>query len=282
MKMTEKITVPYLMEMKAKGEKITMLTAYDFSTAQAIDQAGVDIVLIGDSLAMVILGHENTLSVTMEEMLHHTRPVARACKRAMVVGDMPFMSYQVSAEDAMRNAGRFIQEGGAEAIKLEGGEEVAEATERIVKMGIPVMGHLGLTPQSVHAFGGYKLQAGDVEAAKKLIKEAKILEQAGAFSIVFEKIPAQVAKIVTDSLTIPTIGIGAGPSCDGQVLVTNDLLGQFEKFIPKFVKQYAQQSKETKKAIAQYVKEVKGGTFPTEEHSYFASDEVVKALRKGS
>lgn len=280
--MTEKVTVPYLMEMKVKGEKITMLTAYDFSTAQAIDQAGVDIVLIGDSLAMVVLGHENTLSVTMDEMLHHTRPVARACQRAMVVGDMPFMSYQVSAEDAMRNAGRFIQEGGAEAIKLEGGEEVAEATERIVKMGIPVMGHLGLTPQSIHAFGGYKLQARDVEAAKKLIKDAKILEQAGAFSIVLEKIPVQIAEIVTEEVSIPTIGIGAGGDCDGQVLVTNDLLGQFEKFVPKFVKQYAQQSKETKKAIAQYVKEVKEGTFPAEEHSYFLSEEVAKAIKRGS
>lgn len=280
--MAEKVTVPHLLEMKAKGERITMLTAYDYSTAQAIDQAGVDIVLIGDSLAMVILGHENTLSVSMEEMLHHTRPVAKACQRAMVVGDMPFMSYQVSSEDAMRNAGRFISEGGAQAIKLEGGEEVAEATERIVKMGVPVMGHLGLTPQSVHAFGGYTLQARDVEAAKKLIKDAKILEQAGAFSIVLEKIPAQIAKVVTETVSIPTIGIGAGADCDGQVLVTNDMLGQFEKFIPKFVKQYAHLSRETKKAIEEYVKEVKAGTFPSEEHSYSASEEVIKALRKGS
>lgn len=277
--MADKVTVPHLVEMKAKGEKIAMLTAYDFSTAQALDQAGVDIALIGDSLAMVVLGHENTLSVTMEDMLHHVKPVARACKRAMVVADMPFLSYQISVDDGMRNAGRFIQEGGAQAVKLEGGEEVAELTARLVKTGIPVMGHLGLTPQSIHAFGGYKLQASDVDAAKRLIRDAKLLEEAGAFSIVLEKIPAEVAKVVSDSLTIPTIGIGAGIDCDGQVLVTNDLLGQFEKFVPKFTKQYAHIGRDTRNAFSRYVKEVKAGTFPAREHSYFAGSEVAKALK---
>lgn len=277
--MADKVTVPRLVEMKAKGEKIAMLTAYDFSTAQALDQAGVDIALIGDSLAMVVLGHENTLSVTMEDMLHHVKPVARACKRAMVVADMPFLSYQISVEDGMRNAGRFIQEGGAQAVKLEGGEGVAELTARLVKMGIPVMGHLGLTPQSVHAFGGHKLQASDVAAAKRLIHDAKLLEEAGAFSIVLEKIPVEVAKVVSESLTVPTIGIGAGVDCDGQVLVTNDLLGQFEKFVPKFTKQYAHIARDTRNAFTQYVKEVKAGTFPGREHSYFAGDAVAKALK---
>lgn len=266
--------------MKAKGEKITMLTAYDYITAAAIDKAGIDIILVGDSLGMVVLGYDNTLAVTMEDMLHHTRPVARAVRRAMVVGDMPFMSFQVSAEEAMRNAGRFVQEAGAEAVKLEGGEEVAETTRRIVDMGVPVMGHLGLTPQSVHQLGGFKLQAKTIEQAKKLIKDAKILEKAGCFSIVLEKVPAQVAKIVTETVSIPTIGIGAGVFCDGQVLVTPDLLGLYEKFVPKFVKQYARLGPAIKSALRDYVKEVKKGKFPTDEHSFFASEEVIQALKE--
>ncbi|MFZ3063548.1 MAG: 3-methyl-2-oxobutanoate hydroxymethyltransferase [Actinomycetota bacterium] len=275
-----KVTVPDLLEMKAKGEKITMLTAYDYITAAAIDEVGIDIILVGDSLGMVVLGYDNTLAVTMEDMLHHTRPVARAVRRAMVVGDMPFMSFQVSAEEAMRNAGRFVQEAGAEAVKLEGGEEVAETTRRIVDMGVPVMGHLGLTPQSVHQLGGFKLQAKTIEQAKKLIKDAKILEKAGCFSIVLEKVPAQVAKIVTETVSIPTIGIGAGVFCDGQVLVTPDLLGLYEKFVPKFVKQYARLGPAIKSALRDYVKEVKKGKFPTEEHSFFASEEVIQALKE--
>lgn len=275
-----KVTVPDLLEMKAKGEKITMLTAYDYITAAAIDEAGIDIILVGDSLGMVVLGYDNTLAVTMEDMLHHTRPVARAARRAMVVGDMPFMSFQVSAEEAMRNAGRFVQEAGAEAVKLEGGEEVAETTRRIVDMGVPVMGHLGLTPQSVHQLGGFKLQAKTIEEAKKLIKDARILEEAGCFSIVLEKVPAQVAKIVTESVSIPTIGIGAGVFCDGQVLVTPDLLGLYEKFVPKFVKQYVRLGPTIKTAFRDYVKEVREGKFPAEEHSFFASEEVIQALKE--
>jgi 3-methyl-2-oxobutanoate hydroxymethyltransferase len=275
-----KVTVPDLFEMKTKGEKITMLTAYDYLTAAAIDEAGVDIILVGDSLGMVVLGYDNTLAVTMEDMLHHTRPVARAAKRAMVVGDMPFMSFQVSVEEAMRNAGRFVQEAGAEAVKLEGGGEVAETSRCIVNMGVPVMGHLGLTPQSVHQLGGFKLQAKTIEEAKRLIKDAKILEEAGCFSIVLEKVPAQVAKIVTGAVSIPTIGIGAGVFCDGQVLVTQDLLGLYEKFVPKFVKQYAKLGPDIKTAFTEYVEEVKKGRFPAEEHSFFASEEVIQALKE--
>lgn len=264
----DKVTTLSLKEMKSKGEKITMLTAYDYLMATLLDESGVDILLVGDSLAMVTLGYETTLPVTMEEMLHHTAAVARGAKRAMVVGDMPFMSYQVSTEKAVYNAGRFLKETEAQAVKLEGGQEVAEVTKLIVDIGIPVMGHLGLTPQSIHQLGGYGLQAKEDEAAKKLLADAKILEEAGCFSLVLEKIPASLAAEVTKSISIPTIGIGAGLECDGQVLVTQDMLGMFKKFTPRFVKQYAQVGDAINQAVSGYVKEVKEGKFPGKEHSF--------------
>lgn len=263
------ITTSVIGEMKKNGEKITMLTAYDYSTAALLDEAGVDIILVGDSLGMVVLGYKTTLPVTMEDMIHHTRPVAMAARRAMVIGDMPFMSYQVSIGEAVRNAGRFLQEANAHGVKLEGGREVAEITRRITSAGIPVMGHLGLTPQSVHKFGGYKVQGREDAPARRILEDSKILEEAGAFSIVLECIPADLARQITDSLTIPTIGIGAGVHCDGQVLVVNDMLGMFEKFTPKFVKKYAALNVSIKEAVKQYLDEVRQGVFPDEEHSFF-------------
>jgi 3-methyl-2-oxobutanoate hydroxymethyltransferase len=254
--------------MKRTGEKIAMLTAYDFSTASIVDEAGIDIILVGDSLGMVVMGYDSTLPVTMEDMIHHTKAVSRAVKRAMVIGDMPFMSYQTSVEDAVRNAGRFMKEAGAHGVKLEGGREVAEITRRITSAGIPVMGHLGLTPQSVHKFGGYKVQGkGDI-AAKRILEDAKILEEAGAFSLVLECVPATLAGEISKSLEMPTIGIGGGIDCDGQVLVVNDMLGMFDKFTPKFVKKYANLSVDIKKAVGQYIDEVRNGVFPDEEHSF--------------
>ncbi len=277
---SNKVTVNYLKEAKASGEKLTMLTAYDFPTAAAIDAAGIDMVLVGDSLGMVVLGYDNSIPVTMDDMIHHTKPVVRATKRAMVIGDMPFMSYQVSRKEAMRNAGRFLQEAGADAVKLEGGQEVAKTTAAIVGMGVPVIGHLGLTPQSVNVFGGWGLQATGVAAAEKLIADAVALENAGCCAVVLEKIPAPVAKVVTEAIGIPTIGIGAGPDCDGQVLVTNDVLGLFEKFTPKFCKRYAEFGAEMRAAFDAYGKDVKDGSFPAEEHSFPADPAVVEALAK--
>ena len=262
-----KITTAIVREMKKRGEKISMLTAYDYSTAAVLDQSGVDILLVGDSLGMVVLGYDSTLPVTMEDMIHHTRAVSRAVKRAMVIGDMPFMSYQVSVEKAVYNAGRFLQEGGAHGIKLEGGRDVAEATRKITAAGIPVMAHLGLTPQSVHQFGGFKVQGKEDAAAKTILEDARILEEAGAFSLVLECVPASLAKTITESLTIPTIGIGAGVDCDGQVLVVNDMLGLFERFTPRFVKKYAKLNVQMKEAVGEYIKEVKTGAFPDEEHT---------------
>lgn len=280
--MAEKVTVNYLKEAKNTGEKLTMLTAYDFPTAAALDAAGIDMILVGDSLGMVVLGYDSTIPVTMDEMIHHTKPVARAVQRAMVIGDMPFMSYQISKREAMRNAGRFLQEAGADAVKLEGGEEIAKTAAAIVEMGVPVIGHLGLTPQSVNVFGGYGLQAKGVETAKKLIADALVLEKAGCSAVVLEKIPAPVAKEVTGAVGIPTIGIGAGPDCDGQVLVTHDVLGLFEKFTPKFCKKYAEFGAEMRSAFEAYVKDVKGGSFPAEEHSFPADPAVVEALAKSA
>jgi 3-methyl-2-oxobutanoate hydroxymethyltransferase len=253
--------------MKSKKEKIAMLTAYDYATATVLDESGIDIILVGDSLAMVVLGYATTLPVTMDEMIHHTKAVSRATHRAMVIGDMPFLSYQVSADEALTNAGRFLQEAGAQGVKIEGGREMAEITRRMTSAGIPVMGHLGLTPQSVHQFGGYRPQGKDRESAKRILEDALILEQAGAFSVVLECVPAVLAKNITRKLTIPTIGIGAGIHCDGQVLVINDMVGMFEKFTPKFVKQYANLNREMKKAVRQYTDEVKSGVFPSEEYS---------------
>jgi 3-methyl-2-oxobutanoate hydroxymethyltransferase len=264
----KKITTEILKEMKKNGEKITMLTAYDSLMAAQIDESGIDMILVGDSVANVLLGYENTIPVTMDEMLHHCRAVTRAVKRALVVGDMPFMSYQVSARQALENAGRFLKEAGAEAVKLEGGSEVFDMIKKIVDAGIPVMGHLGLTPQSIHKFGGYGLRGGADEEAERMIGDARGIEKSGAFSVVLEKIPAELAGRITGELSIPTIGIGAGVDCDGQVLVTHDMLGQFEKFKPKFSKRYAELAGITREAYRQYIKEVKEKIFPGSEHSY--------------
>jgi 3-methyl-2-oxobutanoate hydroxymethyltransferase len=263
-----KITTAVIRGMKKKGEKITMLTAYDYAMASVLDDVGIEMLLVGDSLGMVVLGYDSTLPVTMNDMLHHTRAVSRGTKSAMVVADMPFLSYQCSVEDAVRNAGRFLQEAGAHAVKLEGGREVAESVQRMTSAGIPVVGHLGLTPQSVQQFGGFKIQGKEKSAAERIAEDAKILEDAGAFSIVLECVPASLAQRITDSLSIPTIGIGAGAGCDGQVLVVNDMLGMYERFVPKFVKQYANLNSSIREAVKAYLEEVKKGSFPDEEHSF--------------
>jgi len=263
-----KITTTVVRNMKKNGEKITMLTAYDYSTARVVDDAGIDMILVGDSLGMVMLGYDSTVPVTMEDMIHHTKAVTRGTSRAMVIGDMPFMSYQADVNDAVINAGRLLKEAGAQGIKLEGGREVAEVVKRISGAGIPVMGHLGLTPQSVHQLGGYKVQGKNRDVAQKILEDAKILEDSGAFSLVLECVPADLAKEITSSLAIPTIGIGAGVHCDGQVLVVNDMLGMFDKFMPKFVKKYTDLSTAMKEAIGSYIDEVKEEVFPGTEHSF--------------
>lgn len=265
-------------ESKAKKEKLTMLTAYDYSTAKIIDEAGINGILVGDSLGMVCLGYEDTLSVTMEDMIHHTRAVARGTKNTLVVGDMPFMSYQTSVYDAVVNAGRLIKEGRAQAVKLEGGIEVCDKIEAIVKASIPVMAHIGLTPQSVNAFGGFKVQGKDEEAAKNLIEAALAVEKAGAFAVVLECVPAKLAAIITERLSIPTIGIGAGVECDGQILVYQDMLGMYSDFTPKFVKKYETLGAKMNVAFKKYIEEVKDGVFPAEEHSFKINDEVIEKL----
>jgi len=272
-----RITVNTLKEMKEKKERITMLTAYDYLTAKILDECGVEVLLVGDSLGMVVLGYENTLPVSFEDVLYHTKAVARGAKRAMVVADMPFLTYQVNREEALRNAGRYLKEGGAQGVKMEGGVEMAETIEKVVKTGIPVMGHIGLTPQSVHQLGGFKVQGSDLEKAKKLIEDAKALNEAGVFSIVLECVPFQLAQKITEIVSVPTIGIGAGPHCDGQVLVIHDLLG-FSDRVPKFVKKYASFKDEMEKAVENYVAEVKEGKFPQPEHSYSLKEEVLKAI----
>lgn len=264
----QKITVQTLLAMKQRGEKITMLTAYDYQTALLEDRSGVDVILVGDSLGMVILGYENTIPVTLEEIVHHLRGVSRARPRALLVGDLPFMSYQASAQDAIRNAGRLIKEGGAEAVKLEGGRRMGAVLRAIVDADIPVMGHIGLTPQSVHHFGGYKVQGKDEASAARLVEEAVFLEEVGCFSIVLEGIPYPLAEKITQAVNIPTIGIGAGPHCDGQVLVVNDILGMNDDFSPKFVKRYAEVGKQMMSAFDEYISDVKEGRFPDLEHSY--------------
>ena len=264
----KKVTTKEIVEMKRKKEKITMLTAYDYLMASQLDDCGIDIILVGDSVGNVLLGYENTIPVTMEEMIHHCKAVSRGVNRAMVIGDMPFMSYQASIEEAVWNAGRFLKEAGAEAVKLEGGTEINETIKKIVESGIPVMGHLGLTPQSIYKLGGYGVRGKDDEQASKMLEDAKALEQAGAFSIVLEKIPAKLAKKITKEIKIPTIGIGAGVDCDGQVLVSHDILGLFEDFKPKFSKRYGEIGKETKRCFRKYIEEVKNKEFPAEEHSY--------------
>lgn len=263
-----RVSITDLKAMKQHGEKIVMLTAYDYPSARIVDGAGVPVILVGDSLGMVVLGYDSTLPVTMEEMLHHVKAVARGAKRAHIVADMPFLSYQASAEDALRNAGRFLQEGGAQSVKLEGGEHVAETVRKIVQAGIPVMGHLGLTPQSVNQFGGYKVQGKTPAAAAKLLQDALALEQAGAYAIVLETIPAPLARIVTERVSIPTIGIGAGPDCDGQVQVFHDLLGLYPDMHPKHAKRYANLAEAINGAVQSYAEEVRSGSFPDEEHSF--------------
>jgi len=274
-----RVNINQIKEMKQKGEKITMLTAYDYATAKIVDEIGIPLILVGDSLGMVVLGYESTIPVTMEEMLHHTRAVVRGTKQAMVIGDMPFMTYHVSVEDALRNAARFIQEAGAQAVKLEGGVTVAEKVKRVVECGIPVMGHIGLTPQSIHQFGGYKAQGKTPEAAARLLKDAKALEEAGAFSVVLETVPAPLAALITREINIPTIGIGAGLDCDGQVQVINDILGSFSGFVPKHAKQYAKLIDIMSNAITEYDKEVKASTFPTEAHSIPMDESLLKGIK---
>jgi len=266
--------------MKQKGEKITMLTAYDFATARIVDDVGIPLILVGDSLGMVVLGYESTIPVTIEEMLHHTKAVVRGSKQAMVVGDMPFMTYTISTEDALKNAARFIQEAGCQAVKLEGGVTVAEKVRKIVDCGIPVMGHIGLTPQSINQFGGYKIQGKTPEAATKILEDAKALEAAGAFAVVMETVPTPLATLITQEISIATIGIGAGAGCDGQVQVINDVLGSFADFVPKHAKQYAKLADIMSTAIAEYFNEVKDGTFPTDEQSFTMDESALVGLVK--
>ncbi len=273
-----RVTINDIKEMKLKKEKIVMLTAYDYSTAKLLDEAGVPLILVGDSLGMVILGYDSTIPVTMEDMIHHTKAVARGTKQALVIGDMPFMTYHTNITDTLRNAARFIQEGGAQAIKLEGGEVVAETAKRIVDCGIPVMGHIGLTPQFIHQLGGHKVQGKTPEAANRLLNDARALEQAGVFSIVLELVPSQLSKLITQTINIPTIGIGAGSDCDGQVQVISDILGLFTDFTPKHAKQYAKLAENMKTAITSYVSEVKSGSFPTAAHSSSIDESLLNGL----
>jgi len=266
--------------MKQKGEKIVMLTAYDYSTAKVVDEAGIPIILVGDSLGMVMLGYESTIPVTIEDMLHHTKAVIRGTKKALIVGDMPFMTYHTSVDEALRNAARFIQEAGAQAIKLEGGVTVAEKVRRIVECGIPVMGHLGLTPQSILQFGVYMIQGTTPETAVKMLKDAQALEEAGVFGIILETVPTPLATLITQKISVPTIGIGAGIGCDGQVQVINDILGSFADFVPKHTKQYTKLADIMSSAITEYHNEVKAGSFPTDKQS-FSMDESILAELKG-
>jgi len=275
-----RVTISEIKEMKQKKEKIPMLTAYDYITARMVDEVGVPLILVGDSLGMVMLGYESTIPVTMDEMLHHTKAVVRGAKKALVIGDMPFMTYHASISDALYNAARFIQEGGAQAVKLEGGEIVAEAVKRLTACGIPIMGHLGLTPQSIYQLGGFKVQGKVPETAQRLLKDAFILEEAGAFAIVLECIPAPLSRLITHRINIPTIGIGAGPDCDGQVQVISDILGLYTDFVPKHAKRYARLADEIKVAVADYVAEVKSASFPTMKHSTPMDESLLASLNK--
>ena len=273
-----RVTVGRIRDMKQKGEKISMLTAYDYATARLIDEVGVPLILVGDSLGMVVLGYDSTIPVTMQEMLHHTRAVVRGTTKAMIIGDMPFMTYHASLSDALHNASRFLQEGGAQAVKLEGGEVMAEAVHRLVQCGIPVMGHIGLTPQSVHQLGGFKVQGKTREAAARLLRDARTLDEAGVFAIVLESIPTPLARVITRAVAVPTIGIGAGPYCDGQVQVISDLLGLYTDFVPKHAKQYAKLADSIKKAVAEYVSEVQLGAFPTEKEGHAMDESLLQGL----
>ena len=277
----KKLTVRDIIDMKSAADKIVVLTAYDAGFARFLDQNGVEIVLVGDSLGMVVLGYESTVPVTMEEMLHHSRAVKHGVERALLVGDMPFLSYQVDAGSAIANAGRFLKEAGCDAVKVEGGLEICATVAAMVRAGIPVMGHIGLTPQTAGALGGYKVQGRDAQSARRLLAEAKGLAEAGAFAIVLECIPDKLAAAITASVPIPTIGIGAGPQCDGQVLVINDLLGMFEKFVPSFVKQYANLAPQIAGAVVAFRDEVKGGVYPDAGHSFVMQGEVEDLLKQG-
>ncbi len=273
-----KITIPDVLEKKRVGKKITMLTAYDYPTALLVDRAGIDMILVGDSVGMVVLGYETTIPVTMDEMIHHTKAVTRGAQFALIVGDMPFMSYNTSEKDAITNAGRFVKEAGADAVKLEGGASVQRVVQTIVRAGIPVMGHIGLTPQTISQLGGFKVQGKTAEAAKRLIDDARALEEAGAFSVVLEAIPAEIARRITENVAIPTVGIGAGIACDGQVLVYQDMIGLFDRFVPKFVKQYAQVGEIMLSSFKQFKEEVEKEIFPAEEHSYRIEEKELEKI----
>jgi 3-methyl-2-oxobutanoate hydroxymethyltransferase len=278
---TQKVTIPSLRAMKEAGEKIAALTAYDYPTAKILDDAGIDLILVGDSLGMVVLGYENTIPVTMDEMIHHTKPVVRAVKRALVVGDMPYFSFHLTEDETVRNASRFLKEAGARAVKIEGASKKRlRLIERLVGAEIPVMGHIGLTPQSIHHIGQFKVKGSLENEARKLIEEAKNLENAGAFAVVLECIPREVAGMITRALAVPTIGIGAGPMCDGQILVFHDLVGCERGYLPKFVKKYADLQKVISEAVSGYRTDVLGGTFPGDEHSYHLKPEVARALAR--
>lgn len=277
-----RITTATIKEKKRRQERITMLTAYDDSMAGMVDQAGIDMILVGDSLGNVMLGYENTLAVTMDDMVHHTKAVTRAVKNALVVGDMPFLSYHISLEEAVRNAGRLIQEGGAQAVKIEGGTERVNTVKAILDAQIPVMGHIGLTPQSVNAFGGFKVQGKDLETARKLIRDAQALDKAGVFALVMECVPSELARRITEEVSCPTIGIGAGPYCDGQVLVINDMLGMYGGHVPKFVKKFVDLQPLIIEALKNYKEEVESGAFPSAEHCFTIQDEVLDKLYGGS
>lgn len=276
--MNKKFTVKSFQNAKNKGEKISMLTAYDFTTAQLLDGAGVNSILVGDSLGMTMLGYETTLEVTMDDMIHHTKAVSRGVKQALIIGDMPFMSYHISIEETLRNAGRFIKEAGAHAVKLEGGYEMVEKIQALVAAKIPVVGHLGLTPQSVNMFGGFKVQGKSAEQAQKIIDEARALEEAGVFAIVLECVPSALAKIITGKINVPTIGIGAGKDCDGQVLVIQDILGMYQGLQPKFVKRYKETGADIIEATQTYIKEINEGSFPAEEHTFSIKDDILDKL----
>lgn len=274
----KKVAIPQLKEMKKAGKKIKMVTAYDYPTAVLVDKTEIEMILVGDSLGMVVLGYDGTVPVTMEDMIHHIRPVVKGAPNTLIVGDMPFMSYNISREEAIRNAGRLMKEGGADCVKLEGGAVVAPTVKAIVEAGIPVMAHIGLTPQTASALGGFKVQGKDAAMAAKLLADAQALEEAGAFAIVLECIPAQLGRLITEKLTIPTIGIGAGPWCDGQVLVTQDMMGLFDRFVPKFVKRYANIGQIMVEAFQKYAEEVNNGVFPDLDHSFTMKEEELQKL----
>lgn len=276
--MERRVSITKLKAMKKRGERFAMLTAYDYPSARLVEEAGVPIILVGDTLGMVVLGYDTTIPVTMDEMLHHVKAVVRGTRKAHVVADMPFMSFQAGPQDALRNAGRMLKEGGAQSVKLEGGRRVADTISLLVSSGIPVMGHIGLTPQSVNQLGGYKVQGKTPAAAVKLINDAAALEQAGAYAIVLETIPAQLGEVISRKVSVPTIGIGAGPHCDGQVQVFHDLLGLFDEFVPKHAKRYAQLGEVIKEAVGRYLTEVKDGAFPTERESFLVDEPALSEL----